>query len=102
MWRGRSSSTRSIRRRRIRWVCSSTPVDPQDELPSEEIPKLGTPALERSTKIGLKVLAAVLFFCVLSIWLPSPAGMIASVLPIYVGRSLSLLVVSDLGQLRDD
>lgn len=77
-------------------------VDPRGGPPPEDGPKLGTPGLERSTKIGLKILAAVLGFCVLSIWLPSPAGMIASVLFIYVGLSLALLVVSDLGRLRDD
>jgi len=72
---------------------------PRESHPNDKL-KLATPRLRLSTKIGFGVLAAVLVFCVVSFWLPSPAGWIAAVLLIYVGLSLALLVVSDLGVLR--
>jgi hypothetical protein len=77
-------------------------ADPGEEPPDRDVPTLGTPQLKLSTRIGLGVLAAVLVFCLASFWLPSPAGLIAGVLFVYVGLSLALLVVSDLGKLRED
>lgn len=79
-----------------------TTMDSPDDPTPPAAPGLPTPQLERSTKIALVVLAAVLVFCVLAIWLPSPAGWIAALLFLYVGGTSTVLIVSDFGKLRQD
>src|SRR5690348_7358796 len=69
-------------------------MEPQDA------PPLDAPTLPRSTRIARWVVVALMVAGVVSIWLPSPAGLIAAMLLVYIGGALLLLIVGDYAKLR--
>jgi hypothetical protein len=77
-------------------------LDEQPAPPEERVEPMPTPQLRDSTRIGLWILAGLVVYSLIMPWLPYPFGIALTLLWLYVGLPLFLLLWKDLGQLRRD
>ena len=77
----------------------------EDELrppPVERVVPMAPPRRERSTRVGLWVIAGLVVYSALMPWLPNPFGIVLTLLWLYVGLPLAIMLFKDLGKLRRD